>query len=84
MKKYILTVAAFATLFVVGCAKEHQCKCETTETPNTEQRILTIDGQLKCESITEMGIEEKTRVGDTLHSLRRSEMQKVNCRPYAE
>lgn len=84
MKKIIMTLAVFAALLVAGCAKEHQCKCETAEAGNASQRILTIDGQMKCESITELGVEEKYVTADGVHSLRRTEMQKVNCRPYAQ
>ncbi len=85
MKKRIFCLmAAVAALAVAGCAKEHQCKCEATETADTEQRILTVDGQMKCESITELGFEEKYVAEDGTHSLRRVQMQKVSCRNYAE
>lgn len=71
-------------LSLAGCAKEHQCKCEATESSSSEQRILTVDGQMKCESITEMGFEVKYVTEGGEHSVRRVDMQKVSCRNYAE
>lgn len=78
----LLTAAVLAAAVLAGCAKEHQCECTDLEPLNPEhQTIVTVDSQMKCESITEMGKEEKVVV-DNRHTLRRVGMREVSCRDY--
>ena len=85
MKKgrYIFLAATLLSAAVLtGCAKEHQCECLDNDAMNEEhQTILTVDANMKCESITEMGKEHKVVVNNQ-HTLQRDGLRKVTCRDY--
>ena len=82
-----ITIIAGLLLLVLvatSCSKERQCKCVTTDVPDDGLlRILVVDHSLKCESITEMGFEQKV-VTDDGQTLQRVDMHTVSCRDYAE
>ncbi len=84
MTKRLLPLAAIVLLTLCSCAKERQCKCVTTDIPDDGiLRILTVDHSLKCESISEMGFEQKDVTENGEQTLRRVEMHTVSCRDYA-
>lgn len=84
MIKKLLPLAAIVLLTLCSCSKERQCKCVTTDVPDDGLlRILVVDHSLKCESITEMGFEQKV-VTDDGQTLQRVDMHTVSCRDYAE
>lgn len=84
MKKKILPLMIVA-LSLVGCAKDKQCKCVTTDVPDDGLlKVLVVDGSMNCSDIVEMAIEVKDRDENGNYTLRRTEVHKVKCRDYAE
>lgn len=87
MKKVITLcfVVLACLVLTTACKKTHQCKCTTTDvTDDNRLKILFVDGGINCESITEMGLEEKYTTDDGKHSLRRTEVHTVSCIDYGE
>lgn len=84
MKKIVLTFVAALALLAVGCSKEHQCKCVTTDVEDDGLlKYFVVDGSISCDDITEMAFEEHISVeGGT--SLHRVEVHKVSCRDYGK
>lgn len=83
--KLILPMAALA-LLAVGCNKEHQCKCVTTDVPDDGRlKLLTVRGDMSCADITEWAV-EKHAIDSVTHeqTLIRIDSSKVNCRDYGE
>ena len=86
MKKRIIPVVVMlATLAVVSCGKERQCKCVYSDTTETTEllKLIVVDRQMRCEDITEMGYEVKVVTEDG-QTLQRVEMHTVSCRDYGE
>ncbi len=84
MTKKLLPLAALVSLALCSCGKERQCKCMTTDVPDDGiLKVLVVDHSLKCESITEMGFEQKVVTEDG-QTLQRVDMHTVSCRDYAE
>ncbi len=84
MAKKILPLAALMLLTLCSCSKERHCKCTTTDVPDDGLlKVMVIDRSLKCESITEMGFEQKI-VDENGQTLQRVDMHTVSCRDYAE
>lgn len=80
----VVAVAVVAAVVAVGCTKEHQCKCMTTDVEDDGfVKLLTVDGSLKCESITEMA-EERPAVDSVSgnHTLERVKVHTLSCREY--
>lgn len=79
-------IAAVLLVFLAACHKEHQCKCDVTDSAsNGKLQLLTVDNGLKCEDITEMAVEKMivdSVTGD--HTFTRIEIQHLSCREYAE
>lgn len=84
MAKKLLPLIALALLTLCSCSKERHCKCVTTDIPDDGiLRVLVVDHSLKCESISEMGFEQKV-VTDDGQTLQRVDMHTVSCRDYKE
>lgn len=84
MKKILFTLAAAVLLTLCSCSKERQCKCVTTDVPDDGRlKIMVVDRGLKCESITEMGFEQKI-VDENGQTLQRVDMHTVSCRDWDE
>lgn len=84
MKKIVFLLAAVGMLTLVGCNKEHQCKCETTDIEDDGNlKVFVVEGSIACEDITEMAFEEHVSVegGSTLQ---RVEIHKVKCRSFGD
>lgn len=86
MKKILYSIAAMTLLLgVSSCGKVHECKCvnaDGTAAPN-ELNILSVDGGINCEDITEFAYERHTTI-DGVQTLEHVEVHKVNCRDYGE
>ena len=84
--RFLIVAAVALSLLAVACHKEHQCKCDVTDTGATNKlQLLTVDNSLKCEDITEMAVEKMivdSVTGD--HTFTRVEIQHLSCRNYAE
>lgn len=85
MKRTAFLLLAGLCLVAAGCGKEHRCKCTTTDIEDDGLlKIITIDGSLGCDDISEMGIENKIVSEDGVQTLERVEMHTVSCRDYAD
>ena len=81
--KLFLAAALLASLALSACSdKEHQCKCVPEDGDDTHLEILFAGPGVKCEDITETAFEERIMSEDGTHTLRRTEVHKVNCRDY--
>ena len=82
---FIVVLLAAATMTLASCSKEHQCKCVTTDVPDSGLlQILTVDDGLECEGIKQMAIERHIVTSDGHFSLERIENHTVKCREYGE
>ena len=86
MKKVLSVLAVASVMMLVGCSKEHQCKCEKVDAPDDVSElnmVFVLDGAISCDKITEMAFEEHVSVeGGT--TLRRVDVHKVKCRDYGD
>ena len=86
MKKILFPALAVLALFAASCAKDHQCKCETTDiTDDGLLKIMTVAGSLSCDAISQMGFEVKyVDTASNVQSLRREEVHSVKCIDYGK
>ena len=81
MKKIIILPAlALVTLLATGCGKERNCECTLEDATVNYNPVIVVDNGMKCNDIKEIAVEEKYVTEDGIHSLRRTEVHKVNCR----
>ena len=86
MKKMylLLGVLTVAMLVLVGCSREHQCKCTYADNPNDEQfKVFVVDGSISCDDLVMMGYEEHVAT-EGVNSLRRVDTVRLNCRDFGE
>ena len=82
MKKVLSVLAVASVMMLVGCSKEHQCKCEKVDAPDDVSElnmVFVLDGAISCDNITEMALSVE---GGT--TLRRVDVHKVKCRDYGD
>lgn len=57
-KKHLIFLALLPFLFCIGCSKDRNCRCVTTETE--QETIINADRGMKCAKITRLGTERQS------------------------
>ena len=77
MKKNLIVLLAISLLTLVGCSKDRNCRCVTTEAMYPTETVVNSDG-LKCSKITRLGFERQLE-GKLVRN-----MEAVECEDFVE
>lgn len=78
MKKNLIITLAVSLLTLAGCAKDHNCRCVTTEAQYPTETMVNADKGLSCSKITRLGFERQ--LGGKLVR----NMEAVECEDFVE